>query len=185
MGCRPTVAEGCYDDSIMKTPYFLRMQAMMILSLLVTALVIAPPSAGSRYDDPECIELPYAKIVSVQGDTKFIKSKDGPFDYLQYNPTQIGDAITFSVPIKIEDTYRMQVLSYKYLAEGIYRMEIDGQEIGENDFYTTSVWKIGTFPIKPGTYKITFRCVGKNPKSPGIGVRLGNLEFNKGVLVQS
>ena len=123
------------------------------------------------------IELAHTQVVNVQGDYKFIDSQDGGYDFLQYNPSKIGDSITFLVPLREAGNYRLQTTTYKDGVEGIYSIEVNGQELSRKDFYLSNVWEIGRVDVLPGVYQVTYRCVGKNPKSTGIGVKLGNLHF--------
>jgi hypothetical protein len=142
----------------------------------LTALCLSAPPARADYG-PQLFELAHTPVADLEGSTEFIPRKGGGYDFLQYNPTKVGDAITFAITIKYPGTYRMQVTSYKDGKEGIYSIAVDGQEIGQKDFYEGNVWEVGTFPVKPGVFRITFRCVGKNSSSGGIGLKLGNLHF--------
>jgi hypothetical protein len=142
----------------------------------VATFCLSAPSAHANYG-PQLFELAHTPVADIDGSTEFIPRKGGGYDYLQYTPTQIGDAITFSITIKHPGTYRMQVTTYKDGKEGIYSIAVDGQEIGQKDFYESNVWNVGTFPVKPGVFRITFRCVGQNASSGGNGLKLGTLYF--------
>ena len=123
------------------------------------------------------VELAHATITEVQGTTKFHKREKGGYDFLIYKPEKIGDAITFSIRVPRSDDYSLQTTTYKDGEEGIYQLEVDGEVVNQKDFYLSNVWEHGEFYVKKNTYSITYRCIGQNPKSPGIGVRLGNLDF--------
>jgi hypothetical protein len=160
----------------MRKPNLILFRAVVAASFFLSACFLVAPAARANYG-PQLFELAHTPVADMDGSTEFIPKKGGGYDFLQYNPTQIGDAITFSITIKHPGTYRMQVTTYKDGKEGIYSIAVDGQEIGQKDFYESNVWNVGTFPVKPGVFKITFRCVGKSASSGGIGLKLGNLHF--------
>ena len=146
------------------------------VSFFLAALCLGIPAARAN-GAPQLFELAHTPVADIEGSTEFIPKKGGGYDFLQYNPTGIGDAITFSIKLERSGTYRMQVTTYKDGKEGIYSIAVDGQEIGQKDFYEGNTWDVGTFPVKPGVFKITFRCVGQNTASGGIGLKLGTLYF--------
>ena len=162
--------------SKMKTPNLNWLKAVAALSFFLAALCLGASSARANYG-PQLFELAHTPLADIEGATEFIPGQTGGYDFLQYNPTQIGDSITFSVTIKHPGTYRMQVTTYKDGKEGIYSIAVDGLEIGQKDFYESNVWNVGTFPVKPGMFKITFRCVGQSASSGGLGLKLGTLYF--------
>ena len=60
------------------------------------------------------------------------------------------------------------VHSYDY---GIYRVLLDGRQIGQLDLYDPDIVptaeKLGTQMLKAGTHALRFECAGKSPKSAG------------------
>jgi hypothetical protein len=126
--------------------------------------------------------LAHTPVSEIDGNKEFIPKKGGGYDFLQYTPAKIGDAITFSVAIEQSGARRMQVTTYKDGLEGIYSIEVNGQEVSRKDFNESNVWEVGTFPVKPGVFQISFRCVGQSPKSGGMGLKLGTLHFRSPTL---
>ena len=150
--------------------------AAAILSLSVLTLAGAKTLAHAN-GIPVVIELAHSQILDASGSTSFIKSKDGSYDFIQFTPKKVGDFVTFGVRMPQGGHYHLQTTMYKEGDEGIYSIEVDGNELDRKDLYVGDVWDVGDFDVKPGDYKVTYRCVGKNPKSSGVGVKLGNLHF--------
>lgn len=163
-----------------KQSRFGRSGRTIILSLSVAALCSALSHTHADGGDM-LFELAHTPVTDAKGTYKLFdpgdRPGDGPYDFLQYNPTQIGDSITFSVRLKKAGNYRVQTTTYKDGDEGIYSIEVDGKELGRKDFCEGNVWEVGTFDVKPGVYAVTYRYVAKNPKCSGAGVKFGNLHF--------
>ena len=153
------------------------LKTILALNLAALAALAATKLPAQAQGKGMLFQLAHTPVAEVEGSHTLVPGKGGGYDFLQYTPTKTGDAITFTVRMTEPGYYRVQTTSYKDGAEGIYSLEIDGQEISRKDFYQSNVWEVGQFEVKPGIYQVTYRCVGKNPKSSGIGVQLGNLHF--------
>jgi hypothetical protein len=106
------------------------------------------------------------------------EGKENRDDYRLFLPNKIGDSITLSITTTNSGRFSLYTGIYKDNAEGIYRLYVNGQRTGpDNDFFTSGKWEHGVFNLQPGTYTITYVCIGKNPKSKGMGVKLDILHF--------
>lgn len=116
------------------------------------------------------LSLSQAKIIECQGHAELFEWGKGG-DCLRYTPEKIGDSISFRIHIAgvdKESPCSIETILANFNNEGIYQMLVNDLPTGpEHDCFGHDNWKQGQFSITPGDYKITYRYVGKNPKSSG------------------
>ena len=157
------------------------MNSVLRILLLMLSLTICSKAIAVGADGWEVMQLAHSSIKEVKGTAKAWDPGDSDYDFLIYRPEKIGDYISFTINIPVDGNYSPQTTSWKDGDEGIYEFEVDDNiKTGpEHDFYQSNVWGHGTYYVKAGTYTVTYRLIGKNPKSGGIGVRLGNLHWRR------
>jgi len=117
-----------------------------------------------------------AKLLEAQGRAELFEWNDGAGRCLQFTPEKIGDSISFGIHIggvTTQTSYAVKTIRAYFNNEGIYEFLVDDKVVGEqHDCSLNDKWKHGDFLINPGDYKITYRYVGKNPKSGGTVMNL-------------
>jgi hypothetical protein len=168
---------GCGEN--MKFHHILALMCLALCLAVTGAICDKAPRVGA--DDWSVMQLAYAPIKEVKGTAEFWDpGPSSAYDFLIYTPKEIGDYISFTIKIPVDGRYAPQTTCYSDGAGGIYQIEVDESETSfgpENDFYTKGVWQHGVYDVTAGTYTITYRLIGQNPKSKSPGVRLGNLHW--------
>ena len=89
---------------------------------------------------------------------------------VQLEASAPGHHITFAFEVAAADTYEVELRPFVASTYGIYRVEIDGQEIAEVDFFATASGPdeyraLTRLSLTAGRHEITFRNDGKNESS--------------------
>ncbi|RAV23050.1 hypothetical protein DQG23_02285 [Paenibacillus contaminans] len=89
---------------------------------------------------------------------------------LEFAGTAVGDSIEFSFDVALSGSYEVLLQparSIWYGGSGTYLVKLDGQPVGEIDFYGNrqSRESFGIVPLGAGTHSIQFIATGKNPNS--------------------
>jgi hypothetical protein len=98
---------------------------------------------------------------------------------LFFNPKE--DKAWLEIPFRVEsESIGILRLRACHAADyGIYRVLLDGKEIGKLDFYLAGLGfqkkKIGWRELSPGEHVLRFECVGKNPESTGYFLGIDSL----------
>ncbi|MDF2716994.1 MAG: bacterial Ig-like protein, partial [Paenibacillus sp.] len=130
---------------------------------------------GTRY--------PFQKlpIVSMTAD-RSASIKSGA---LEFAGAAVGDSIAFSFDVAQTDNYELLLKPQRsiwYGGSGIYDVKLDGQTIGEIDFYGTRQDRetFGIRQLSAGTHVVEFVSTGKNPLSNNFKMALFELAILDG-----
>lgn len=96
--------------------------------------------------------------------------------------TTIGQSVTFTLTVKEEATFAINLLGDRNSNHGITQLSIDGQNFGNPvDGFTAMTAGLsvnyGNLLLKPGPHKFTFTVTGKNKSSTGYGATFGYLKL--------
>ncbi|MFK7697219.1 FIMAH domain-containing protein [Paenibacillus sp. HJGM_3] len=86
------------------------------------------------------------------------------------NSVGSGQYVTVAFDVYQADDYEIDLQAYKATSYGTYRIKIDGEPVGERNFYAPSngpgdFEALKTMHLSQGTHLITFECVGKDKAS--------------------
>lgn len=125
--------------------------------------------------------LGQAEIIEGQEQAKLFEWNNGVGRCLRFSPEKLGDSVSFRIHIgeaNSQTAYAVKTSVANFYNEGIYQFFVDDQPVGpQHDCYSEQSWKHGNFPVVQGDYKITYRYVGKNPKSTGCVLNICWIEF--------
>jgi len=126
--------------------------------------------AGVEQEDNE-YGVGQAKITEGQEHATLLQWNNGAGNCLRFSPEKVGESVSFRIHIAqvgMDRPYKVRTNAAVFHNEGIYQLLVNDQPIGpEHDCFAEQTWEHGEFSVTPGDYKITYRYVGKNPKSPG------------------
>jgi len=112
-----------------------------------------------------------AEIIEGQEHAKLFQWSNGGGHCLRFSPEKVGDSVSFRIHVAQVITtppFDVKTAIPTFQNEGIYQFLVNDKPVGEpHDCFFQGFWEHGTFSIVPGDYKITYRYVGKNPKSKG------------------
>jgi uncharacterized protein YjdB len=96
---------------------------------------------------------------------------------LQFEATEVGDAIRFTFDVPRTDTYELSLKPYRTTTYGKYEIAVDGEPLTEFDFFgsVSEHEPIGTLQLTEGTHEITFTAIGQHPQSGGIKLGVSEL----------
>lgn len=141
-------------------------------------------SLDGKADDPTNTRgLGQAELIDSQGESEIFEWGDYPYvgRCLRFTPDKIGSMVTFRIHIAKADAAKpceVQTVTAYFNNEGIYELLVNGKVAGpQHDTFGRDKWQHGNWPVNPGDYDISYRYIGKNPKSSGSVINLIRLEF--------
>lgn len=129
---------------------------------------------------PELIEMPH-EPGAIEGETiKYSQTggtveRQGGFgdlsggEQLWWKDVPTGATLTIDVPVKEEGDYDLSAKMCHARDYGIHKLSINGQDLGQYDFFgdgvTFKMVSLGKVHLTAGTAKLVVTCVGKNPEA--------------------
>ena len=91
----------------------------------------------------------------------------------------VGDTVTFKIDVPKTNVYKVSTVMRGWGGDdGIYTLQVDGGGASRPvDFYDIKQDEFGTAALTAGPHLLTFKVVGKNPRSRGYAAHLRLLDF--------
>jgi len=123
-----------------------------------------------------------ATELAILDDSGKLSKPLGGLDTQFYRAQEVGDFVTYALPIEDEGDYAVSVIATTFSSYGTYQVSIDGSDLGEPvDAYTRELGvgslkvKLGTLHLRAGTHRLRLTIVGHNAASENYYIGLHSI----------